>query len=1284
MHNINSATPPEGPADRRIVLQTISSPRIVNGEDGSIVVHLRSPHGGSSTPSASQCPTCLANDALGRAHVDQLMGPSASYGGRLSPPPEQTCTSSVGLADSSGAGLVGCPAGPLYSRCPAGSEWLGHPLVDRAERTVNNSDIYAPITPMRQHSVIVTEGKQYHAVANDLKGSHSSHPLTHVYPITPSSAPVFIEEHGRVQDMSRVYDASCSTNLGAPPARPRSFAGLTRGLMIEEPGGDCEGLLRDDTGVVHPVSGSDPINSFAFFVGGTDSEKLCSSLESDIPAPPAARAASPSARHGSMRAASRESIFSAQSGGEADGAVSDGHPHQLVPETTPAFGPAPARTSEMQLHKHAFYLTSGDNRQGKVPSPDGVPPRLAVGGSGGAGGSSRTSISAQEENAAENYRRMPMHEALSCLSSEDLEDDTVSLKAVWESLKSEALSGNLFYSFRVTAFAVLPSFLLMEHPKTRDWFVSGSLFPILAGIFVRPSLGATMFMVVIAFHTVAAFLTWGVIMNAVGAKNSICGWWCGVVFGCAFFSLFGNLPAKRLMMMFAIIIMQLEHSPGGETLAFVGQFALNFIIAASFSLLASLLPFPTLACRKADEDLLSLHKLYSAGVGNAMKSFWAPVSMDAKMALTQIPFMKVHQATAKVQMAISFATYEPIELNLNNTLRSERLIMLQRIKMHLYAMSAASANRLEHAHWVHRSQIRRDINEIEKRVQTPAMDLAGEVMRVLVQIGGYIDPSDVATKVHFDDMLKKMQTLSCIIEQEQLEMLVLRDLSVDETNYCLGLLGFHFSLIDIAMELQRFEQTMKTFDPSLYPSIWRRAFNFFFYDRWNDFWTELPKRFTLSTPYDVRLLKDTVRYTGAFAVACAFTLNYDHDNVYYFGMTILIRLAQQTASETLAIGIHRICGLCIGVSLAYITESKVHNLTEKALLTMTWVFIAMCFSQHPVYATGAQYASVTSVSGLRLAPTPALLLTRLADNVFAFISYYVICTFIFPVDPIRVLWNTRTKCFMGMNDLAQTIVSLGCAPITQEGKETDFLLAKARALVKAQQSLLKTYAEWMPKCETEPTIRGGDYPVAACARLRICINEVMSLEEALVAAMERLHRPRQQPPGVILRDMMELTRPFLLDAGKLIHHFFQCMIDATENWRAWSMEEPLHTIWKTDLACRSLHHVTGNIQRNFYAAVQQVDQSEKVALNMYVSSSMAEEALSAGKDPVALRDRNNEDLVKRVLEMNFHISKDNTIRRDDIQAFNAIVIVFELLLKSMGELLPPMIQVYEYEKSRHV
>lgn len=1240
--------------------------------------------------------------------------------GSLSADPSQvaTSTSSVGCtsANSRLRGERQRPGASLRSQSPAGyasDESSNTNSVPSAATgtAATPADSYPAMRPMKQHSVIVTEGRRYKPVADDLVPNRSFHPFSGTFELQTSVSSNFHKNNESKAGIS-AHDSSLRA---APPGM--SMSSITAAPTQSGKEGILIGYLRGDTGEDQPADANDPINTFTYFVGGQEadwSSSRSSSAEDEREDAEQRQQQTGGGGEGSEELPHAPYGTPSQASllGSSTSKNSGSFPVKQQPEQTPA-GQRLIDVDEAERFvenlRRSFAMQRIRTSASNAPTPrapqDGAtsPAAAAAAASGGgetteenlrrsialalgnasSGGMSNGSFTRMEETAAMNYMRQPMHEALRCTTKENLDDDTVSFKAVWESFKSEALSRNILFGFRVTAFAVFPTFLLTEHPKTKDYFVAGSLLPIIAALFVRPTVGAIVFMAALALQSVMFFMTWGVIMNAVGAVNSPAGWWCGVIFSLFVTAMFGELPSKRLLMVYSIIIMQTEHSPGGDTLTFPCQFGLDFTIATGFALLATILPFPAFTYRQANEGIQGLHKLYSAGIGNAMKSFWAPVPMDARMALSQIPFAKIAGLTGSVRMAIHFTSYEPTEFNLNNVLRGQRLAMLQRIKMFMYAMAAASSQRLANTRIAHRSQVRHEIREFEKRMQTPAMELAGEVMKVLVQVGGFIDPKEVVEKVNFDALAERTLMFSDFIERERMEMLFLRKLPEEETNACLRCFAFHFSLIDISLELQRFEKTMKTFDPSQYPSLFRRALNFFVLDLWNNFWQELPHRIMLDRPYDVRLFKDAIRYTGAFAVACAFTLNYDRSNVYYFGMAILVRLAQQTASETLAIGVNRICGLCIGASLAYITHNKTHNTAELTLLTMTWCFIAMCFSQHPTYGFGAQYVVVTSIAGLRLAPTPALLLTRITDNVFAFISYYVICTFIFPVDPIRVLWNTRTKCFLSLNDLAQTIVTLGCAPITMEGKEVDFLVAKARSTVGEQQLLLKAYAEWMAKAATEPTLRGGEYPASACSRLRLNLNEIVSLEEALVAGVTRLHRPRDLPPSVVLRDIMELTRPFLLDAGRLIHQILQSMIDATERHRTWSMEEPLHLMWKAQLACRSLQHVTGNMQRNFYAAVQQVAAPDKQLLNVYLTSSMVEDALMQESDP-SLLIKNNEDLIKRVLAMSFHMSKDAVVNRDDLQAFNAIIIVFELLLKTLMELLPPMIEIYEFEKSRHI
>lgn len=859
----------------------------------------------------------------------------------------------------------------------------------------------------------------------------------------------------------------------------------------------------------------------------------------------------------------------------------------------------------------------------------------------------------------------------------DLEDDSVGLAAVWQGLNSEVVATNIFFALRVTLFSVTPAFVLSVHPTTASWFPMGALMPVIAGLCARPTVGAEMMMTTINIQTGMVVMCWGVLMNAVGATNNSSGWWCAVVFGPFVFSLFGNVASKRMIMMYLIIIMQLENVSGGTSLVFPLLFARDLIFASGFALAACILPSPSLARNQADDTMLSLHKLCTAALGNAIKSYWAPVNVDAKAALSQIPFVKMRDVMVALKTLISQVSYEPSEFDLTNTLREERVDFLAKLKVHLYSMYAISSQRSYEGQVF---KVPKHFKDFEGRIQEPFMNLAKVLIEILPQLGKSVNPTDVINNVNFADLATATRALQDVTEYERAQIFFPKLEFGDKASGYLRTFAFSHQLIKFATDILLLEVRMRSFDPNKYPSTFRRGFNFFFYDNWQSFWEELPKRLTLATPRDVRILKDSIKYALAFATSCAFTLYIDQENVYFFGMAILIRLAQQTASETLAIGIYRICGLCIGASLAYITRTKTRNLTEETLLTMTFVFLALCLSQHAVYGAAAQYVVVVSMTALKLVPQPALLLTRMTDNVFAFISYFMICTVIFPLDPIRVLWNTRTKLFISINSGVQTFVAIGCAPITQGGLEGQFFIPQLMQTVKDQRMCLAEYGNWMKKCISEPTIRGGEYPQGNVLNLFLSLTELCSLQESMLGSIADLHRSRSVPPSVIVTDIMELLRPFLLDAGKIVQRFFQNLVDATERPHTWSHEEALNTLWKAELASRSLKRLTTNIQRNFFAAVLQTSSAHRRHLNAYVPVAVTEPAFQ-DSTYFSATPSNDEDM-QRLLAISFQLSSATVFPEEDMTGFSAIVNLFDLLLERMSCLLPEMVEIHAYETTR--
>ncbi|CCW62808.1 unnamed protein product [Phytomonas sp. EM1] len=180
--------------------------------------------------------------------------------------------------------------------------------------------------------------------------------------------------------------------------------------------------------------------------------------------------------------------------------------------------------------------------------------------------------------------------------------------------------------------------------------------------------------------------------------------------------------------------------------------------------------------------------------------------------------------------------------------------------------------------------------------------------------------------------------------------------------------------------------------------------------------------------------------------------------------------------------------------------------------------------------------------------------------------------------------------------------------------------------------------------------------------------------------MVKLHRPRERPPSVLVLDIMELIKPFMIDASKIVHRFFQSVIDATESPLQWSMEDALRTTWKAQLACRSLKRVTGNIQRNFFAAYQELSAEEKHELNPYSSSSrMVSPRQEYEFSSVKSFD---DDTFQRLCTLSFYLSAKPLLSHEDVAAFNVIVTVFDLILRIMGRILPHVIAIHEFEKSR--
>ncbi|EPY22359.1 hypothetical protein AGDE_13423 [Angomonas deanei] len=212
-------------------------------------------------------------------------------------------------------------------------------------------------------------------------------------------------------------------------------------------------------------------------------------------------------------------------------------------------------------------------------------PKQASAGHFPFGTSDKNSFAAEGEYSPgdDYYFDLPMPEVRACTSVCNLECESVSWVSIIQSGKSDALLKALFFGFRITLFCIFPSYVLVEHPNTKAYFVSGTLLPIMGALSVREpcSLGMQCLMTICGLQGILVFMIWGCVTNAVGTKYNTSAWWCALISGAFAANLLGDLLAKRLIMMFIVIVMQMQHMPGGETIGFPIRLARDILFPSS-------------------------------------------------------------------------------------------------------------------------------------------------------------------------------------------------------------------------------------------------------------------------------------------------------------------------------------------------------------------------------------------------------------------------------------------------------------------------------------------------------------------------------------------------------------------------------------------------------------------------------------------------------------------------------------------------------------------------------
>lgn len=589
------------------------------------------------------------------------------------------------------------------------------------------------------------------------------------------------------------------------------------------------------------------------------------------------------------------------------------------------------------------------------------------------------------------------------------------------------LIGPVLFALKASTLVTLPLCILCFHDKVKDHFPAGSLLAVISTGNTQQLVGEQIDATIAVWQAAAWLMLWGTPMFCLGAPHNEAAHWGFAFAGVIFVSFFGYLRSKRMLMHYGIITMQMQLGPSGDVLLRPAKVAANRIMGCCFAIIQSLLPFLRFVSKQTDRIYAAQWKKAGAIADTLRAGVWLSSTFAGYVMSSRDRCDELADALRTIPAKLFLIQYEPFEGSLWNQLRNVRLTVLQRLLVILNAL-ATSADSLRAL----TTQHTRDAGAgLVESVQGPMLAYMDALQLTLSKLGDSLDPARTVENCKFEDLMDKKDAAMHAIH-DCIGLATCRDLNPGDVSAFYGFIYFHLLLLMLAEELSTLGMQMANFDPSHYKSTWRRFLEFFLLDFWNDFLNEMPGRFLLRTPADRRSLKDGIKLATAYCVAAAFTIHLNDDNssdTYFYGQAVLFGVGLPTAAESLDIGVQRIAGLAFALAVGYLAHWKTTNFPQSMALLTCLIFVAVCFRQSQRYWHVAYYTSFICPAAYGMATNRITMISRVVDNSFAIIGYFIICNFAFPINPFRVLWNKRSMVSRGTAEAVTQLAAAAALPL---------------------------------------------------------------------------------------------------------------------------------------------------------------------------------------------------------------------------------------------------------------
>ncbi|KEG09312.1 hypothetical protein DQ04_05431000 [Trypanosoma grayi] len=738
---------------------------------------------------------------------------------------------------------------------------------------------------------------------------------------------------------------------------------------------------------------------------------------------------------------------------------------------------------------------------------------------------------------------------------EDITDDTISLASYWYIVMSPNFRISALLSLRITMVVVLPLMIISD--RFQNIFPMYIVLGLYGIVFSQVTVGEQIASLITTLQTVVWGMTWGMLMRIFNTLAYPSAWWSAMFFGCFFVALFGDLRCRRFAILMTTLIMEVERMNSANNPFLPLLVARDMLFASAFALVQVVLPPFTMTSR-ADEAMAKSWVYVGEMVRNAAKACWAQDPIEIAAALRMLNTEPLHNTFVTVPGQLFFVMYEPWVSSLRLQLRRERLEVLRKLMPMLHAMAYAA--RALNSGKTPRPQgegvkngMSSAVDASRVRLEGPLNDYLGALETTLKNLGSVLSPHEVVETVRFDDLQTATSHLQAAIDSLHFDTMTSSRVPMDPVRY-IHFVFFHLMMVLLSEELLKYAELMRNFDRKRYKSSLRRVFEFFFLDHWNDFWSELPKRLTLATPRDVRLVKDALKLACGYTVACAYTLYIDTENVYYFGMAILMGVGLPTAGESLMSGVQRVAGLVFATSIAFVGQMHHNTEVQKYAMGLAGVFASLFLRAFPAYLHCGIYCAMMIPTSMHVVGLPLTALSRLVANCFSVMTYYAIVVFVFPVDPIKVLHNTEVGAMKGLSDSFCDLMHLVSAPLDTPGTGVMEYLLEVQ---KRRGSLWATVQQVPLQIRTvaaEPTIRGMPYPVHEQEEFAPVLRRITASLDIILMGLLCIHRERVSPIEEEFHQALETIKPLVRNIDRQSRYVMQDFVDAVQQPTKWALD----------------------------------------------------------------------------------------------------------------------------------